>query len=82
MKVMLIEDDEVLCNTLARVLRKYHKVDAFTNSTPAMEHLKTNEYDVVLIDVKKPGYTGMGILKGVLDSSPDTYVSFSPDMAR
>ncbi len=74
MKVMLIEDDEVLCNTLARVLRKYHKVDAFTDSALAMEHLKTNEYDVVLTDVKMPGYTGMDILEGVLESSPDTYV--------
>ena len=74
MKVMLIEDDEVLCNTLARVLKKYHRVDAFTDSALALEHLRTNEYDVVLTDVKMPGYTGMDILKRVLESSPGTHV--------
>ncbi len=74
MKIMLIEDDEVLCNTLARVLKKYHRVDAFTDSKLAMEHLSSSEYDVVLTDVKMPGFTGIDVLKKTLEHSPTTHV--------
>ena len=74
MKILLIEDDAVLCKTLAKVLRKYHHVDAFTDSQKALNHLSSTTYDVVLTDVRMPGVSGIDILQHVMTHSPGTHV--------
>ena len=73
--ILIVEDNEDLCQTLADVLRKQgHKVRTSFNGKHALEILKKDIIDLVLLDFKLPDYNGIDILKTIKESDPDILV--------
>ncbi|MFQ5602522.1 MAG: sigma-54-dependent transcriptional regulator [bacterium] len=73
--VLIVEDNEDLCQTLADVLRKEGKKvrTAFTGEH-AISILKKDIIDLVLLDIKLPDFNGIKILEMVKEMDPDISV--------
>jgi DNA-binding NtrC family response regulator len=63
-KVLIVDDEEHFCRSLLKILtaRKI-TANAVNRGDAALEELSHNPYDVVLLDVKMPGISGIEVLK-------------------
>jgi CheY-like chemotaxis protein len=71
-KLLLIEDDEALCETVAAALRDFgHKVDVSLTGRDALARLKTREpYDAIVLDLRLPDMNGLEIVEYIKTSRP------------
>ncbi len=73
--VLIIEDNEDLCQTLADVLRKQgSKVRTAFNGKHGLSILAQDIIDLVLLDIKLPDMNGIDILESIKDKDPDILV--------
>ena len=64
MRILLVEDDEMLAGAVNRALtQSAHAVDTARTGLEADRALATNEYDLVLLDVGLPQIDGFEVLK-------------------
>lgn len=60
MRILLVEDDELLGQILGQFLSEYlHIVDVATDGEAAWEQIRTFEYDLILLDVMLPKLGGI-----------------------
>ena len=74
-KILLIDDDEELCNELAELLRS----EGFTvENTPdpfdGKARIETTDYDLVILDYKMPELNGVDLLRIAKNKNPGTAV--------
>jgi len=70
MKILLVDDDAFLRDMYAtKFIESGHDVDAASDASEAMRHIKETDYDVVLLDMIMPGMTGLDLLKEVKNLS-------------
>ncbi|MDZ4710860.1 MAG: response regulator transcription factor [bacterium] len=63
-KILVIDDDTKLTDLLNDYLGKYNfKTQPFDNPVSALSHLKTNEYDLIILDFMLPEMDGFETLK-------------------
>lgn len=66
MKILVVEDDLVLCRTVALILsRKGFEVDVARSGIDALEMMRENKYDLHILDIKLPGMDGMKLTQHV-----------------
>lgn len=59
MRVLVVEDEQLLADAIARGLRRESMaVDVAYDGTEAGERIGVNEYDVVVLDRDLPGMSG------------------------
>ncbi len=64
MKVLLIEDDLQLAKVVKKILEtKGFNVTLVTDGDVALENIKSNSYDLYLIDINIPGINGLELVK-------------------
>ncbi len=65
-KVLLVEDDELASELIYDFLRNsgFEVLPVFT-ATDSISHVRTDEFDVVLLDINLPDYDGYEVLKGI-----------------
>ncbi len=70
-KVLLIDDEAELVYTLAeRLVIRGIEAAAVTEGEAALEILKQKQFDVVLLDVKMPGISGIDLMKEIKKVQP------------
>lgn len=75
MRVLLVEDDLMIGETLADALQdETYTVDWVKDGQQAISTLKVQPYDLVLLDLGLPKVDGMGVLTAIRDSKLDTPV--------
>ncbi len=63
MKVLIVDDETDASEILSlRLKRRNIESDSASTGEQALEYLKTNKVDVVLLDVKMPGMDGIEVL--------------------
>jgi len=63
-RVLIIDDDPNICATLKDILSaEGYKITTVENITPAKENLAKEFYNIVLVDLKLPGGSGLELLK-------------------
>ncbi|MBP9855539.1 MAG: response regulator [Candidatus Omnitrophica bacterium] len=68
-KILLIDDDEELCEELTDFLRECgYQVNATHNGIQAREYLRQAQYDLIILDLKLPLESGFDILKDIKDT--------------
>jgi DNA-binding NtrC family response regulator len=75
MRIMLVDDEEGFLSTTRNVLeRKGINVATATSGSEALEKLKQENIDVVILDVKMPGMDGVSALKNIKSRHPSIEV--------
>lgn len=63
-KILVVEDDQLLGATVEQSLvQEQHQVDLVRDGVLAMDHLKTIEYDLTVLDWQLPGLSGIDICR-------------------
>jgi two-component system response regulator AtoC len=64
MNILILDDDILLLKTLETVLGDHqHTVQCANNAEDAIECVKSNEYDCILVDYKLPGKDGIWFME-------------------
>ena len=63
MRILIVEDERALCDTLAKSLkRKGYETDVCYDGESALEWMLAEKYDLILLDLNLPGRDGMELL--------------------
>ncbi len=66
-QILLVEDDEVLCDVIGRNLRaRGHSVSCAPDMHSALASLRAHDFDLVLLDINLPDQTGWEVLREAL----------------
>ena len=84
MKVLLLEDDIVLSQTLNEILTQHgFDVTVVKNGAEAIDMTFKNCYDIYLFDINLPDINGIDIVKGLKeadDQTPTIFISANQDI--
>ncbi|HEX7584552.1 MAG TPA: sigma-54 dependent transcriptional regulator, partial [Prolixibacteraceae bacterium] len=74
-RILVIDDERSIRNTLKDILEfEKYQVELAEDGFKALELLKTNEFDVILCDIKMPGMDGIEVLQKIEEMNQDTPV--------
>lgn len=64
MRILLVEDDGALGDGIHKGLKQYgYTVDWLTDGRTALSSIKTETFDVILLDLNLPGLPGLSVLR-------------------
>lgn len=71
-KILVLDDEASICEICTRSLRRYsYDVVATTSPRRALEILKAEDYDLLLLDVRMPEMDGVEVMRRVRGFAPD-----------
>jgi len=74
-RLIIIEDEETLCESLKRVLsRESYSVDTASSAEAALEMLDRSAYDLIITDIILPGMNGIELLRRIREKNPEQIV--------
>jgi two-component system alkaline phosphatase synthesis response regulator PhoP len=69
--ILIIDDEATLRQTMARVLQQAgFEVTTAENGEQGLDFLKTTDFDMVFMDLRMPGLTGLEVLKHIHNGYP------------
>lgn len=70
MKLLVVEDEEMLLNVISKGLKRCgYAVDKAEDGETALELFKLNEYDLIVLDLNLPKLDGMEVLRRIRESN-------------
>ena len=74
-RILVIDDERSIRNTLKDILEfEKYQVELAEDGFKALELLKSNDFDVILCDIKMPGMDGIEVLQKIEELKHDTPV--------
>ncbi len=74
-KILIVDDEDIARLTLAEILRlEGYEIKSVSNGEAAVEALRCEPFDVMVLDLKMTGMSGMDVLRLIVDSLPDLSV--------
>jgi CheY-like chemotaxis protein len=71
-RVLIIDDEPLICGAVQRALSGEYQVTSFTSPRAALDHLAAgHHYDAILLDLMMPGMTGMQLYAELERFAPD-----------
>jgi DNA-binding NtrC family response regulator len=72
-KVLILDDEQDILNTLQRYFNRKAKVEivTYTNPIQAVEAIKHSDFDLLLTDIMMPEMNGVEVLKTVKEVKPN-----------
>ena len=72
LRILLVDDEEDFASTLAeRLVLRGSSVAVATGGADALKLLRTDEFSVLILDVKMPGIGGLGLMNEIKRKYPD-----------
>ncbi len=73
--ILVVDDEQVERQTLTEILRLegYH-VSAVPNGEAALDFVRQNSVDLILLDLRMPGMSGLDVIKVVNRTQPDVEI--------
>ena len=68
--ILIVEDEEILRDSLRDSLSDAHDVEAVGSGEDALALVKDRNFDVVLTDVRLPGMSGVELIRLIKESKP------------
>ncbi len=73
--ILIVDDELIMRESLAGWLqRDGHQVDTAESGEEALEKVEEKRYDILLVDIKMEGISGLDVLKRVREDDPDIAV--------
>ncbi|MBK5485588.1 response regulator transcription factor [Peribacillus sp. TH16] len=76
MKVLVVEDNVSLLESIRQILTDEYEVDTADNGEDGLFMAKQSIYDIIILDVMLPGIDGFEIVRKIRDAKIDTSVLF------
>ncbi len=74
-KILIVDDELIMRESLAGWLeRDGHQVEKASSGEEALEMIENTRYDILLLDIKMDGMSGLEVLKRVHENDPDVAV--------
>jgi len=74
-RILMIDDDEEMCEEMADILQDCgYDVTIALDGYQGLELIKNTSYDLVILDMKMPGLSGLDVLNGIKKTIPQTKV--------
>lgn len=73
-RVLLVDDKENMLKLLTKVLEGDFDLVTASDGARALSHIASEEFDLVVTDLKMPGADGLAVLRAVKERHPDTEV--------
>ena len=74
-RILIVDDEQIMREPLADWLEMDgYFVDTAASGEEAMEKLKHTRFDIMLVDIKMEGMSGLDVLREVKEDDPDTAV--------
>lgn len=74
-KILLIDDDEEMCEEIVEALESDdYEITVSNDGLEGYRLIRENKYDLVLLDVRLPGMSGIDILKSVREMKIETHI--------
>lgn len=74
-KIMVVDDEEHIRKSLEEILRlEGYEISAIESADAALPILKTENFDLILLDLRMPGMDGIEFLRSVTRMAPETKV--------
>ena len=71
-KILIVDDELIMRESLAGWLeRDGHEVERVSSGEECLELLKETRFDILLVDIKMEGMSGLDVLSHVKESDPD-----------
>jgi two-component system, NtrC family, nitrogen regulation response regulator NtrX len=71
--ILIVDDERAIRNTLKEILEyEKYKVSEAEDGVKALEMLKDNHFDAVLLDIKMPKMDGIEVLEKAIEENPET----------
>ncbi len=75
MHIMVVDDEPIVRESFSLWFQKSgHVVDSAASGFEALDKLRETAFDVLFVDIKMPGMSGIELLEAVKESYPDTVV--------
>ena len=75
MRLLVVEDEKKLCDTIAKTLYQAgYEVDTCYDGDEALDYILAENYDLIVLDLNLPGTDGMDILKELRKENEETKV--------
>ncbi len=73
MKILVVDDEELICWSLKRSIEKKegHSVCCVYTANEALQKMMENRYDVIITDLKLPDFDGSELIKKVKELNMD-----------
>jgi PAS domain S-box-containing protein len=70
-KILVVDDDEVIRQFVSQMLiNEGHEVESVDGAERALEEIKVKEYQVIMLDIKMPGMSGIELYRHFQKISP------------
>lgn len=74
-RILVVDDEEIVCRSCERLLSEEgYEVDSRQDPKEGLLLAEQNPYDVILVDLKMPGISGMEFLRRIRATRPETVV--------
>jgi len=74
-KILIVDDEKIMRESLAGwLLRDGHDVETAKSGEEALDKLNVTRYNILLLDIKMEGISGLDVLKHVNERDPDVAV--------
>jgi DNA-binding NtrC family response regulator len=71
-RILIVDDDDVSCRLFTEVLEgDGHAVESAHSGEAALERLRTGSYDLLLVDVRMPGMSGLEVTRTMRQEQPE-----------
>lgn len=71
-RILIIDDEEVVCQSCSRILGEQgYIIDAAQRGLEAFSLIDKHRYDILIVDLKMPGISGMEVLQKVKETHPE-----------
>lgn len=78
MKIMIVDDEKLALERLARILTElgYNDISTFDNPLLALEEAKKTRFDLLFLDISMPEMDGFCVAEKILYIEPRTFIIF------
>lgn len=74
-RILIIDDDEVVCNGVKSILEKEgYEVDTSLSGESGLEKVKSADYDLIYLDIHMPGMSGLDTFRTIKKIKKDAKV--------
>ena len=75
MRLLIVEDEKKLCDTVAKSLYGAgYEVDTCYDGDEALDYIFAEKYDLIVLDLNLPGTDGMDVLRELRQRDEETKV--------